>query len=87
MSLFFLLISNEPITFFYSDPGHAADVIVDHEPQSVEKVGLVCCLAKDILVSNLDALFHHGPQPGDVLWMANINLEELLLILLIVHNC
>ena len=80
------MVSHFPSTFFYPDPCHTANFIVNHEPQSERHVRLITCLAEAISISNRQALLCSSSQLRDELRMADIDLKKLLRYWLMEHD-
>ena len=67
---------------------HTHDIIIDHEPKSERHIGLISDVSEEIVVSfELDlTMLKFSPQHSDILRQIDVNLQELGLLLRVVHN-
>lgn len=82
----FKLRPDFPVSFLDPDPRHAAHLVVNHESKRVGHRRFVADFTQNVLAADLQALFNQGSKLRDVLRMADIDLQELLLLVLIVHD-
>lgn len=80
--------ANFPIFLFNLNPGHSPNLIVNHESQRIQHIGLISGFRQlNYTLSTFitEAPLYLGSQCGDVLRMLNVNFEEYLGFVLVKH--
>lgn len=79
-------VANAPISRVNSHPAHAAKLVVNHEPQVVRHVRLVGDVAQAVFLADIDSFLDDLAEAGDEHGVLAVNLQELLLVGLVVHD-
>ena len=79
-------MSDVPVSRINTNPAHSAKFVVDHKAKSIGHIRFVSGATQAVLVTNLHAFFDLGAKSRHKLRVRAVHFEELLLLLLVVHN-